>query len=220
MRSKYVDTFQHDSQAHSYDHEVTNESDPIRTGYLKTLSWVASKSNELTPKHILELGSGTGNLTVLLENYRSIICVDASSEMTKEAVKKLSDRQNIDFLVADFFEFFEQNTQKYDAIISTYALHHLTDDEKLLFGKNAIDILKPGGSIIIGDLMFAHETARKKIIAAFEAQEAYEIVTDIHEEFFWDISKSQEYLRAKKFSLSKHRFSLLSYGILAKRNQT
>lgn len=43
---------------------------------------------------------------------------------------------------------------KYDAIIATYSLHHLTDSEKVIFIKTLLTKLYEGGTIYIGDVAF------------------------------------------------------------------
>lgn len=43
---------------------------------------------------------------------------------------------------------------KYDAIIDTYSLNHLTDDEKVTFLKDLLNQLNEGGVIYIGDVAF------------------------------------------------------------------
>lgn len=43
---------------------------------------------------------------------------------------------------------------KYDVIIATYSLHHLTDLKKVTFLKSLIKQLNEGGVIYIGDVAF------------------------------------------------------------------
>ena len=45
--------------------------------------------------------------------------------------------------------------RRYDFIISTYALHHLTDAKKRPFLHDLTGLLKPGGRIQIGDVAFS-----------------------------------------------------------------
>ena len=49
--------------------------------------------------------------------------------------------------------------QKYDFIIATYVLHHLTDEQKVVLLKDLLGYLKEGGKILIGDVAF--ETREK-----------------------------------------------------------
>ncbi len=43
---------------------------------------------------------------------------------------------------------------KFDYIISTYAIHHLTDEEKIKFIKSLANLLNTNGKILIGDISF------------------------------------------------------------------
>lgn len=47
---------------------------------------------------------------------------------------------------------------KYDAIIATYSLHHLTDVQKVSFLKNLLSLLNEDGRIYIGDVAFETRT--------------------------------------------------------------
>lgn len=51
---------------------------------------------------------------------------------------------------------------KYDAIIATYSLHHLTDDRKIHFLKELLSLLNDGGYIYIGDVIFKTRTELEK----------------------------------------------------------
>lgn len=48
----------------------------------------------------------------------------------------------------------ELKEQKYDAIIATYSLHHLTDKEKIEFIKELLKLLNENSVIYIGDVAF------------------------------------------------------------------
>lgn len=44
--------------------------------------------------------------------------------------------------------------RKYDAIVATYSLHHLTDEQKVAFIRTLLPLLKEGGRLLIGDVAF------------------------------------------------------------------
>lgn len=52
--------------------------------------------------------------------------------------------------------------QKYDAIIATYSLHHLTDAQKITFLKQLLPLLNEGGCIYIGDVAFETRAALQR----------------------------------------------------------
>ena len=48
----------------------------------------------------------------------------------------------------------ELKRNRYDAIIATYSLHHLTDGEKAGLIENLLPLLREGGCLYIGDVAF------------------------------------------------------------------
>ena len=63
--------------------------------------------------------------------------------------------------------------QKYDAIIATYSLHHLTDMQKVTLLKSLLMLLNDSGCIYIGDVAFESRTALQK--CRNEAGEAWDV---------------------------------------------
>lgn len=49
----------------------------------------------------------------------------------------------------------ELKHNRYDAIVATYSLHHLTDKQKVRLLKDLLPLLNDGGVIYIGDVAFA-----------------------------------------------------------------
>jgi putative AdoMet-dependent methyltransferase len=115
----------HDAQAAAYDRVVANETHPIRAGYARCLDWVAA---HVAPgDRVLDLGSGTGNLALRLPPCR-LTCVDVSAGMTRIARAKV--RCEATWVEADLLGYLEAPRGPFDAVVSTYAAHHLTDAEK------------------------------------------------------------------------------------------
>lgn len=80
---------------------------------------------------ILDLGCGTGNITLkVLEKFPNsqITCLDLSENMIKIAKNKLEQYESIEYIIGDFTK--TEITEKYDAIISSLALHHIPNDKE------------------------------------------------------------------------------------------
>ncbi|MFX1314198.1 MAG: GNAT family N-acetyltransferase [Promethearchaeota archaeon] len=96
---------------------------------------------------IVDLGSGTGNLSVLISSQfpnSKLTLIDISQNMIEFAKKKMSNVNNVEFLVEDFNSL--SFTTKYDVIISSLALHHLrSDEDKVNFYTKIYDTLNKGG---------------------------------------------------------------------------
>jgi len=215
MRSELVEKFNHDEDAVEYDNDVLNESDPIRAGYDALLDWVSAQTNTIPDRAILDLGAGTGNLTKRLCKYKKVICVDVSDQMTKIGKEKLSNFENIKWIQADLLEYFDQPVGAFDAIISTYAIHHLTDAEKAQLFKHAYDSLSSSGVAVFGDLMFENAAERQRILDEYRNNNQGELADVIDDELFWDIEHAVGALSKTGFqNIKTHRFSDLSWGIV------
>lgn len=216
MRSRYADTFHHNDNALAYDQQVLNESDPVRAGYADTLRWVAAQSpNTPTDLPLLELGCGTGNLTQHLTG--PVQAVDISDRMIALARNKTAGRQDIEFILDDLLDFSGRFGTPIRGMVSTYALHHLTDDEKSLLLNTLAPRLVPGGAIVIGDLMFSDASERARMISDFQAADLGHLIESIEEEFYWDGDQARSWLEDLGMAVKARRFSRLSWGLVATR---
>jgi len=73
MRSVHGPVFNHDDGANGYDADVRNEKDPIRAAYHDVLAWVISEARIDSFSRVLELGSGTGNLSCFLDRCGELV---------------------------------------------------------------------------------------------------------------------------------------------------
>lgn len=223
MRSRFVDKFNHDLDAAGYDAEVRDQNDPIRAGYDAALRWVAEHAAVRSGDRVLELGSGTGNLTALLRPAREIVCVDVSREMNAIARDKLAAMPEagstaLRWVEADLLEAMGLVAGELDVVASTYAVHHLTEDEKAELFAEIRERLRPGGRAVFGDLAFESAVARRDLVARLRAAgnaNALELAGTIEDEFFWDLERATAELRRLGFSLRVRRFSELSWGVAA-----
>lgn len=210
MRSKHADKFNHDDEAAGYDDDVRDESQPIRAGYGRLLAWCAQ---EVGPANkVLDLGGGTGNTLAALEGFVSAILVDVSAGMLDRAREKLKDRANVSFVQQDLLEFFDDFAGPVDAVVSTYALHHLEPDEKAALFARIRDVLPPGGRAVFGDLMFRDEAHENALRAKYP-----ELAADFDEEFYWNANQARAELEELGFAVTVAEFSDLSFGITARR---
>jgi putative AdoMet-dependent methyltransferase len=115
---------------------------------------------------------------------------------------------------SDLLAYCAAEASQFDAVISTYAVHHLTDDEKANFFALVEARLCPGGKAVFGDLMFADDAAREALRAKYAALGDTEVVEAIDEEFFWLVDRAVADMAAARLVVEEFgRFSELSWGI-------
>lgn len=123
-------------------------------GYKAVLSTIYEEILTNGMKNVLDIGFGTGTLTTkLYEQGYHIWGVDFSERMIALAGEKMPDAVLVQ---GDFAERLPEELaeRKYDAIVATYSLHHLTDERKVTFLKELLEYLTENGKIYIGDVAF------------------------------------------------------------------
>jgi len=148
-----------DMWANGYDKSVglsEEENTYPFAGYKKVLNFIYKKilsGKKANPK-ILDIGFGTGTLTKkLYDSGCDITGVDFSDEMIKLAKNKMP---NAKLYEADFSHGLPKEIcdEKFDFIVATYSLHHLTDEDKVNFLRKMLNNLTDSGIIFIGDVAF------------------------------------------------------------------
>ena len=146
-----------DLWADDYDKSVGLSDDDNTypfAGYKEILNQIYNDVLSIEAKKVLDIGFGTGTLTSqLYEKGIEIYGQDFSKEMfdiTKEKMPKAK------LYFKDFSHGLDEAllTNRYDAIIATYSLHHLVDEDKIDFIKSLLPLLNDRGKILIGDVAF------------------------------------------------------------------
>lgn len=135
-------------------------------GYKTILNAIYNRVLSASSKNVLDIGFGTGTLTSKLYDRGCMIYgQDFSDRMLELAQEKMP---NAKLFQGDFSNGLAEPLlqQKYDAIIATYSLHHLTDLQKITFLKNLLLLLNEGGCIYIGDVAFESREALQKCMDA------------------------------------------------------
>lgn len=150
------------NEAEAFDKQVLKNI-PCYNQMLEALINAIPDKKE-SPK-ILDLGCGTGNITKkVLERFpkAQVTCLDLSENMILIAKDKLAEYDNVEYIVGDFTEV--EITEKYDAIISSLALHHIpNDEEKQAMYKDIYQVLEKGGVFYNADVIKANSTYNNEL---------------------------------------------------------
>jgi len=111
---------------------------------------------ELTPDdEVVDLGCGSGQVTLpAAERASRVLGVDISAGMV-ERLRARAASANLDNITATAvpLERLELAPRSVDVVVSNYVLHHLSDVQKAALVRRAHGWLRPGGRLVIGDMM-------------------------------------------------------------------
>lgn len=196
MGREFLDIFE--NWAQSYDLSVYGHDEQYRDvfdGYETILNTVVEKSGNV----VLEFGVGTGNLTKkLIEANKTVYGVEPSAPMRELAKEKLGHATIED---GDFLQFPLPN-EPIDTIVSTYAFHHLTDQEKEeAIGKYST-LLHKGGKIVFADTAFINHEAYEAMIAEAKQKGFVDLAEDLQREYYTTIPALEHMFTTHGFTVT------------------
>lgn len=181
MGREFVDIF--DGWAHSYEASVSGEDPEYRDvfeGYETILREVANRVSGT----VIEFGTGTGNLTAkLIEEGISVIGIEPNTKMRELTAKRFPSIKVID---GDLLQF-NSESERIDAIVSTYVFHHLTDEEKGVALKKYAELLSKEGKIVFADTVFITEEAKQDQIEKERNRGFNNVADDLEREYYTTI---------------------------------
>jgi DNA-binding transcriptional MerR regulator len=172
QRNSWQDHWNFDGRAGSFDEMLLGNQVEQSNSIYHSTSALATNGNHLYNSALqriserispapgefgLDIGTGTGNLAGRLLNLGAKMSgIDQSKEMLRKCSTKypqlelkLGNVLAIPYLDAQF-----------DFIVSSFALHHFTDDQRPLIWEGMLRVLKPGGRMCVADYMIGSETER------------------------------------------------------------
>jgi putative AdoMet-dependent methyltransferase len=172
-----------DNWSGEYDESVANSKGYPFEGYYHVLGHVHNMISVDNYTKILDIGIGTGQLTYeLYKKGGQIYGVDFSEKMLELAREKMPK--------AEFYKFDFNNGvpeelkgMEFDYIVSSYAIHHIDDRQKVGYIKELGNILKDKGEIILADVAFETRDELVKFKEdsgkAWDNDEVYMVVDEI-----------------------------------------
>lgn len=104
------------------------------------------------PPSILDIGAGTGLLSsFILDKFpdANVTLIDISENMLEVAKERFKDKPNVTFIIDDYTKY--KFDEKFDVVISSLSIHHLTEDEKKRLFHDIYSSLNNNGVFINAD---------------------------------------------------------------------
>ena len=175
-----------DTWANSYEAAIAasdKENSYPFAGYKKLMNAIHDIIIAQAGAKVLDVGIGTGLLSgELYKKGFQISGLDFSDVMLEICRAKMPSAR---LYRHDFSQGLPPEIQdaRFDFIICTYAIHHLSDDTKPGFIQELVGILKNGGRLIIGDVAFGTraglEECKAKHIDDWDDEEYYLVYDEI-----------------------------------------
>ncbi|WP_053217105.1 class I SAM-dependent DNA methyltransferase [Virgibacillus senegalensis] len=178
MGREFIDLF--NEWAGSYDETVTGH-DPQYRAVFDKYDTILEEVTRHSSGNVLEFGVGTGNLSKkLLDAGHKVIGVEPSQAMREATAKKFPDLQVLD---GDFLSYPELEIP-ISTVVSTYAFHHLTDEEKGRAIGGFKELLPAGGKIVFADTAYQNEEAKQQIHQRAKQNGYEDLLYDLTTEYY------------------------------------
>ena len=157
-------TWDFDNWANRYDKAVASDAQHYYAQYDKVLDTVAEIADLASGKRALDIGSGTGNLALRCLAYGvEVIGLDPSELMLTMAREKVGCNPRVKLCRVDEpFLHIPYPESTFDAVMSTYAYHHIPHRLRRDSVREMVRVLKPDGRWVLGDLVFENEQAERR----------------------------------------------------------
>ena len=158
-------------RARNWDSRVHNAEQMARSaGFRDMRERILAAASVETGESVLDLGSGTGLLALAAAPLADTVwALDSSRAMCEYlAIKARSARlSNVEVVRASAVNL-PLVDDCIDVVVSNYCLHELSHPDKLLALAEVARVLRPGGRLVVGDMMFSLDlrTARDRHLVA------------------------------------------------------
>ncbi len=151
------------SQRRVWSRRVDSWDHHTPSGLEKVTAAVLAHATAGPGDQVVDLGCGTGQLSLpLAERGARVLAVDVSPAMVARLEEKARERSllGLEGLAAPI-ESLSLPAGSVDLVVSSYALHHLRDADKERLVATAYHWLRPGGTLLIADMMFGRGGTRQ-----------------------------------------------------------
>jgi SAM-dependent methyltransferase len=173
---------------HARDYLERRRNIPHRDeGYAALLEFLAP-----APRRVLDLGTGDGYLLALIRDVQPHItgvAADFSVEMLDRARARFADTP-VDVAEHNLDEPLPTSWGPFDAVVSAFAIHHVSDDRKRALYGEVFDRLSPGGMFanlehVASPTPELHEAFLYAIGSSPERDDPSNQLADVAEQLAW-----------------------------------
>jgi putative AdoMet-dependent methyltransferase len=153
-----------------YDDAVQADQD-MYARYDDVLDAVAEIACTTEGARVLDIGAGTGNLSIrCAERGACVTGLDPSRRMLAQAQAKVAAKAgDVQFVLADDpFLHLSFDDNSFDAVVSTYAFHHVAHKLQPKAVREMMRVLRPGGTLALGDVAFRDAAAEEAARGRFD----------------------------------------------------
>jgi ubiquinone/menaquinone biosynthesis C-methylase UbiE len=125
-------------------------------GFRRLRDLIVEQAQPSPAQTVVDVGAGTGLLALhIAPMVARVVAVDISRPMCAYLEERAATLgfDNVDVLCASAHEL-PLPARSVDLVVSNYCFHHLSDADKRRALRQAFDVLRPGGRLVLGDMMF------------------------------------------------------------------
>ena len=206
-----------DKWAEAYDDTVYKEHGEyheVFIGYQEILRKTVEKIQQEPGSLVIDIGTGTGNLgKEAYDQGYQVIGIEPNDAMREQGIKK---HPEIHFCSGSFLELsFEEASV--DSIISSYAFHHLTDQEKKIAAGEFYKLLTEAGTVVIADTMYETELEGRVILKDAQNKGYHALAEDLQREFYTTHEVLRNAFEEAGFTVSFERMNKFVWILQAKK---
>jgi len=129
------------------EYDLINELTP----YKELLETICNHADIHNGDKVLDVGSGTGNLSLLLERFGAKV---TGIDFSKEGIEIHKNKASLaDLIHADITHSLPFNSCYFDAVVSNNVLYTIPREKRPAVTSELFRILKPGGRIVISNVI-------------------------------------------------------------------